>query len=407
MALNDPDFFGEGVLATPLAPEKTLEQIAAEEAEKRRRAEEARLASIPYGTPVSQGGTAVGYQTKQTVLGDRDAKPINGHPTVSNQVVTGIPGEGADGFKASYTYDRGKIAGGAIGSLGQRVNTVGGGADSLGSQASLSMDLGNGLADQVLGSEPTVDPSHQVDNANVTNLTPVVDPSLAENDETDRALSMSQDLVDRVLNTPLQTKILADQALSNQLLIARSARGGAGAVQSATDTALGQAPALLQQGAQQSINEQVTRAGAAGQAASIYAGVAGSSADRAVRIQQGNQTAATAVMANLTQLTGQDLQFDAAKMQSIGQLARDYFNNAAQFANMSTQLQMAQWTDLTTRYGIDHNFKAAMEKIAADKGIGPLDALKMVLGAGAAIGGIATANPALVAGGVAVAGSAG
>jgi hypothetical protein len=125
-----------------------------------------------------------------------------------------------------------------------------------------------------------------------------------------------------------------------------------------------------------------------------------------VKIADANQQAGLSVLNNLTTLTGQDYAFDTAKMQSIGQLARDYFNNATQFANMSTQLQIAQWNDLTTRYGIDKNFKAAMEKLAADEGIGPLDALKMALGGAAAIGGIATANPALIAGGAAVAGSA-
>jgi hypothetical protein len=190
------------------------------------------------------------------------------------------------------------------------------------------------LADNVLGTQPTVNPQNQVNAANRDALTPVVDPNLATSPETDRALAMSQDLVNRITNAPLQTAILGDQSLSNQLAAARSARGGAGAQQDALNNAQAMAPQLQQAAAQQSIQEQVTRAGAAGQAASIYAGVATNDANRATTIATANQTAGLSVLNNLTTLTGQDLQFDAAKMGAVGQLARDYFNNAQVFANM-------------------------------------------------------------------------
>lgn len=324
-------------------------------------------------------GKGVGAVTGSPLAGNI-AGALTGNPLpLAKQAVGAVASGGAASAPASTA---------------QRPNFGPGGAssDALGSNNPIvtnSLAQGNSLADQALGTQPTVDPSHQVTAANRDALTPVVDPSLAENSETDRALAMSQDLVDRVLNTPLQTKQLADQALSNQLLIARSARGGAGATQNAMDTALGQAPELLRQGSQQSINEQVTRAGAAGQAASIYAGVAGNSADRAVRIAQGNQQAGTAVLQNLTQLSGQDLQFDQAKMQVVGQLARDFFQNAQQFAQMDTQKQIAQWGNMVTTYGIDKNFDAAVRKIAADENIGPLDAFKLIIGGAAAAGAIA------------------
>jgi hypothetical protein len=108
-----------------------------------------------------------------------------------------------------------------------------------------------------------------------------------------------------------------------------------------------------------------------------------------VRIAEANQGAALQVMNNLTTLTGFDYQFDQAKMNAIGQLTRDYFNNAQQFAQMDAQMQIAQWNDMTARYGIDQSFKAAMEQVAAQENIGPLDAFKMVLGGATAIGGLA------------------
>lgn len=273
--------------------------------------------------------------------------------------------------------------------------TPGGGADtalgsgSVGDYYGNDLQSGDKLVDNVLATQPAVKPENAVTPENRDRLTPVIDPGLAQNDETDRALAMSQDLVDRVLNTPLQSTMLADQALSNQLALGRTARGGAGAQQEGIDAAQRAAPGLLQQGTQAALQEQVARAGAAGQAASIYAGVASGGADRAVRIGEANSRAGLSVLNNLTQLTGLDYQFDTAKMQSIGQLARDYFSNAQAFRNMDTQLQIAEWNNATQKYGIDKTFEAAVNKIAADENVGPLDAFKMVLGIGEAIGGLA------------------
>lgn len=251
------------------------------------------------------------------------------------------------------------------------------------------LDQGQNLVDQALATEPTPDPAHAVTPENLQKLTPVVDPNLAQDQNTQQALAMSKDLIDRILGTPLQTQQLGDQALSSQLAIARSGRGGAGAVQDALNNAQAQAPQIQAQTAQQSIQEQTARAGAASQAASIFAGVANQGADRAVNIATANQGAGLAVMNNLTTLTGQDLQFDQAKMMVIGQLARDYFANAQAFAQMDTSLQIAQWNNSVTAYGIDKTFDAAVKKISADEGIGPFDAFKLILGGATALPGIA------------------
>jgi hypothetical protein len=416
-AANQADFFGEGVTAGALAPEKSLAQIAAEEEAKRKRAEQARLASIPYGTPINQGGTAnqwavtttpppdnagrgggflgmqsgnenffAGMGTPSTaVLIDPNTGLPAGPTSVTDQLGTntgggdaanhGVNVDGAFYKPPSDLESAGTLAGNGYGGYGTGSpdpNAVrGGGFDA---------DAGNALANQVVGTQPTVDPNNAVNVSNRDKLTPVIDPNLASTDDTDKALAMSQELVDRVMDTPLQTKQLADQALSNQLLIARSARGGAGATQNAMDTAINAAPGTLREGAQASINEQVARAGAAGQAASIFAGVAGNTADRAERIAGANQNAGLQVLNNLTTLTGFDYQFDTAKMGAIGQLARDYFNNAQVYAGLDLSRQKAVWEDMTKRYGIDAGLSAAVQKIAADEGIGELDTWKMILG---------------------------
>jgi hypothetical protein len=377
------DFFGNQIGIDPMdgsamgvqAPKRTIAEIQEEE----RRRIEANLArgldangnQLPaYGTPQSQGGTAQGYQVQQEGIGT-----VN---TTRGGVKNTSPTSAVQG-----DYDRvsGQFAPGAGGGLGGDITENG-------------LIAGEGLAEEVLGTQPGVDPNHQVNTSNRDRLTPVIDPNLASSAETERALALSEDLVNRITGAPLQSEILADQMLSNQALMARSARGGAGAVQDAQNQAQAQAPEMLRTAAQMQTQEQVARAGAAGQAASIYAGVATNDANRAERIAQSNQSAGLSVLNNLTTLTGFDYQFDTAKMAAVGQLARDFFNNAAQFAQMDVQLQIAEWNNITNRYGIDKTFKAAMEKIAADEGIGPMDAFKMVLGAGAGVAGFMAAGPA-------------
>jgi hypothetical protein len=376
-----PDFFGNetsleetqnALTGGVLRPARTAEQLAEEERQRiaanYARGLDANGNPLPaYGTPASQGGTAPGYQVTQPAVGTTNLTRSTADRTVRNAPV--------------QTLQRGDLNHNGVfqpGLVGQGAGTV-----------ARDMAIAQGLADEVLASRPTVDPNNQVTKANVDALAPVVDPNLARNAEIDRAFAMSEDLVNRIMNAPSQTSQIADQVLSQQLALGRSSAGGIGAVQGGIKAALGAAPQLQAQATQASIQEQQARASAATGAANIYAGVAAGTADRDVRIAEANQGAALQVMNNLTTLTGFDYQFDQAKMNAIGQLTRDYFNNAQQFAQMDAQMQIAQWNDMTARYGIDQSFKAAMEQVAAQENIGPLDAFKMVLGGATAIGGLA------------------
>lgn len=380
------DFFGGGMLpgsalSNVSAPQRTIEQMQEEERQRiaanYARGLDANGQQLPaYGTPRSAGGTASGYQV-QSGTGPRTTtfSPGAGGVQQPGRNTSQVVGEPLAG---DYNHTGAFVPGTqAAGAPGTDIND--------------DLTAARGLADEVLGARPTVDPNNAVTNANIDRLTPVIDPNLARNDEIDRAFSMSSDLVDQIMNAPSQTAQISDRVLSNQLALGRSSPGGIGNVQAGIKTAMGAAPALQRDASQQAIQEQQARAAAATGAANIYAGVAAGTADRAVEIGKANQGAALGVMSNLTTLTGFDYQFDTAQMGAIGQLARDFFNNAQAFAQMDVTTQIAQWNDLTARYGIDKNFKAAMEGIAASENIGPLDAMKLVLGGVSAVGGLAAA----------------
>lgn len=207
-----------------------------------------------------------------------------------------------------------------------------------------------------------------------------VDPSTARNAEVDRAFEMSSDLVDRILNAPSQAKMIGDQALSQQLALGRSSPGGIGNVQAGVKAAMGAAPRLQSESNQAVMQEEQMRNNAAIGAANIYAGVAQGTADRETRIAQGNQTSADTVLGVMTTQYGMDLNFTTEERGQIGQMARDFYANQAKFVGMDIAAQSAAMDNIVKIYGINADFIAGIKKIAADEGIGEMDAMKLVLG---------------------------
>jgi len=247
---------------------------------------------------------------------------------------------------------------------------------------------GNAALSSFYGIEKPAD--NTADLANTFAGENAVDPGTARNPEVDRAFQMSSELVDRILNAPSQAQMIGDQALSQQLAVGRSSPGGIGNVQAGVKAAMGAAPQIQQQANQAVLQEQQMRAAAATGAANIYAGVAQGTADRATRIAESNQSAATNVLGIMAQKYGQELNFTTEQRGQLGQLARDFYNNQAQFAQMDVNQQMAAWDVIVRTYGIDSTLKAAMEQIAAQENIGPLDAFKLILGGVDAAASLAT-----------------
>jgi hypothetical protein len=207
-----------------------------------------------------------------------------------------------------------------------------------------------------------------------------VDPSVARNAEVDRAFEMSSDLVDRILNAPSQARAIGDQSLSQQLALGRSSPGGIGNVQAGVKAAMGAAPRLQADAQLAAANEEQMRNQTAVSAAQIYAGVAQGTADREVRIAQGNQSSADTVLGVMTTQYGMDLNFTTEERGQIGQMARDFYANQAKFVGMDIESQSRAMDNIVKVYGIKSDFAAALKKIAADEGIGEMDALKLVLG---------------------------
>jgi hypothetical protein len=253
------------------------------------------------------------------------------------------------------------LAGGARAANGGVVDTV----DS-------KVEAGANQAADALGPAPQIDQG-------------LADRQLANFDE---ALGMSREVIDRLLNGESQSKRIGSQVLRGQLALARSAAGGPGAVAGALRNAAFAAPEIQATATQQAISEQTGRDIAAGNVASNIAGSALGARGQDVAISAKNVEAATALMGEISRLSGVQLELDQRNQEFIGQMARDWAALDFNWAQLSQQQQIAEWDKWVEIYGIDKNFSAQMKAIAAQENIGPADmfnGIVGVIGAGAAV----------------------
>lgn len=198
---------------------------------------------------------------------------------------------------------------------------------------------------------------------------PRVDQGLADRQLGDyqEALGMSREVIDRLLNGPSTAKAIGARSLENQLAVARSARGGPGAVQDALNQAQQQAPELQAQAAQQAQQEELARVGAAGNVASNFAQAALGARGQDVDIAKKNVDSGLAVKNMVTQLTGTQLELDQKNQELLGQMARDMAATQFDWASLDAT-QQSHYLDLyMQQYGIDQNI-AAQIKLAQQSG---------------------------------------
>ncbi len=227
---------------------------------------------------------------------------------------------------------------------------------------------------------------------------PQVDQGLADRrlGEYQEALGMSREVIDRLLNGPSTADKISSRMLEQQLAVARSARGGPGAVQQAMSQAIAQTPQLQAQAAQQAAAEELQRVSAAGNVAGSFAQAALGARGQDVDIAKKNTDAGVAVKGMITQLTGTQLELDQRNQELLGQMARDMAAMDFDWAKLSAEQQNAARDRYLQQYGIDQNI-AAQIKLAQQSGKMTMkdwiNAGVGVLGAAAGIGAAAAGSP--------------
>ncbi len=311
-----------------LTPEQIQQQQQQLSASRASRAEDQRLASVPYGTPVTQGGTAnvhgLSYETGSTAY--TPGTPGGTTPRY-NQVDVINGGAGAQG---------GASGGGInVGSMND-ANQAGVTAD----QAQIQADK-QALIDKWAGVkwDDTQNQESRDAEQNAAALNKQVYDKLAAYDPTQEA------------------KTESDKALQNQMSIARSAGGGAAQKQAAMFQALQQAPQIQQQSAEdaRTKREQLTRDALT--ASSQYGQVVSGTRGHDIQTQQsegqlGVQLASgmTGVMQHAEDLTQNDMQF-------LGQARLALETEARGWAGLSEQEREAKVDEALKQAGLDQQWK--------------------------------------------------
>lgn len=227
---------------------------------------------------------------------------------------------------------------------------------------------------------------------------PRVDMGLADRrlGEYQESLGMSREVIDRLLNGPSTAERLGQKTLQTQLALARSARGGPGAVQSAFSEAQRMAPELQATATEQARQEELQRVTAAGNVASNFAQAALGARGQDTQIAQSNLQAATQLQQTIAQLAGTQLELDQRNTEFLGQMARDLRALEFDWASLSAEQANAALDYYLQLYGIDANYRAQIKALEAAGKINGKDifnGIVGIIGAGASIGAAAAGKP--------------
>jgi hypothetical protein len=207
---------------------------------------------------------------------------------------------------------------------------------------------------------------------------------------------MSREVIDRLLNGPSTSERLGGQVLRSQLALARSARGGPGAVQQALSQAQQQAPEMQAMATEQARQEELSKLTAAGNVASNFAQAALGARGQDVNIAGKNVDSGLAVKDMVARLTGTQLELDQRNTEMIGQMARDLAALQFDWASLTAQQASAALDRYLQIYGIDANYRVQIKALEAAGKITSKDILNGIIGvvgSGAAVGAAAAGKP--------------
>lgn len=361
-----------------------------------------RLSGVAYGTPISQGGSATGYQVTQTQLGKRDSKPINGHPTVTNYVVTGLPDEGADGFRASYSYTNTPGGGGTkvkgfVGSLGAKSTGVGAPGGSTSDQRDQQSEAAAENAGAQFQNEREQN-SFENDNLfadAMARFDALGGPNNQLSDEARRyqqeGLAQQRMLLEELLGFDEQQYAaqFADQALARQIALGRASGTSAAAQQAGIFAAQEQAPALYAEGARQAAGLANQRLGLAEQAAKSFGELGTMTRGQDEARAQFEAQLPLEIANSVAELTQGKMALNQQDSQMFAEIWMDFARLQSVYAGMSSDEQIAWWQNETARRGQDKQFEAIMEGLKAQGRVTSKDLINGLFQLGGGLLGIA------------------
>lgn len=289
---NMDDFLGDGVNDLAQAPALTEEQVAASRKRAALRDDAARLSSVPYGTPVDQGGTAAVYQLF-------DETPTS--HTYSGGVET--PSAGGNGTRAVAPAAAPGGAGGYDAGTGQILDDAARRSD-------------DGTADRSNALQSVIDRFDAAKDSFDT----------GQQDQSRQVQQQAQRQSGQIFSQAMSfdrgaaAKRYSDEALANSLAIARSAPGGASRA-SALFNALEAQPSIEAEAGRQANAEARSQQNVALQASGQLGQLATQTRSQDEAQSEAYTGIGLDVAKSIANFTGQNLQLDQTDRQFLGEIA--------------------------------------------------------------------------------------
>lgn len=361
------------------------------------------LAGTPYGTPTSQGGTAKGFSVTPIVLGERDAKSVNGHPTRQIHKVVGLPGEGAEGFSAAYSHYN------TPGGTGTAVTGASGYADPSGRTTG---PQGSGYTDPNIRQTSANQDTQQAESRALDNI----EENAAENDSlfsdalsrydalgggdygmSDEARAYQQEglqqqrmLLEKLLgfDEHQYAARFGDEALARSIALGRQGTSAA-QQQAGMFAAMEQAPALYAEGARQASTLANQRLGMAEEAAKAFGELGTMTRGQDETRAQFEAQLPLEIANSVATLTQGKMNLNQQESKMFADIWMDFAQLQSIYAGMSSAEQIAWWREESARRGQDKAFEGIMAQIKANGAVTDKDLINGLFQLGGGILGIA------------------
>lgn len=354
--------FADANRRTMLGADRFAADEAANANARMLREQQQRLASTPYGTPTSQGGTATHFVSGQgTGVGGTTGKVAEAAVDTGNRYMLNADGtamtDPTTGQPIVLGPD-GQPIPGATGINGAPT-TPGGGPNG---------DIDYALSEATGYVEGDNDTQGIIDRVDEIISGAALERDAGGKAQIDQALAAQQGVIDRVLSQESDARIIAEQMAAEQRGQALSARGGAAASQQAMTQAAMQAPALQQAASRAAAQETTQRNALAGQVAGQMGQVAIGSEQNDIRIQEANAGMADSFAKMVSTLGGVELQMNQQDRHKVGQMVFDFQmltqNTDLGWAKLSQEEKLGILDYMLGKYQVDTTTAANIKMTA-------------------------------------------
>lgn len=194
-------------------------------------------------------------------------------------------------------------------------------------------------------------------------------------------LQLNTDLLNKLLSydPEADANAASEAALRQQLQVANSARGGAGARASALYEAQAMAPELQARAMEQAQATENQRLGQAAQVAGTIGQLSSTQFGQEADYDIQDRNIGTQLFNGLVNMGANEANIEQKQRENLGRIANDLNNTDFNWQKLSSDEKLAAWNNMVETYGIDERTRVELERIAAENRVTPLDILEIGL----------------------------